>query len=111
MAQDSCENPAEHTYFRWDKFSHVLDSMIATNAIFYIFYVDLICSNQVWWSVEKHFSHLTVDFDMEAAHEIARLKRDFEDKECYLIETDLGYIPEYGMSCLRASKKGRKLLL
>ena len=54
------------------------------------FYVDLICSNKVWRSVEKHFSNLTVDFNMEAAHEISRLKRTFEDKEYHLIKTDLG---------------------
>ena len=52
-----------------------------------------------------------MDFNMESADKIDRLKKDYEDKKCYLIESDLGYTPECDKSHLRVSKKGRKLLM
>ena len=64
---------------------------MATDVMFYIFKMDLICSNKVWWSIDRHFSHLTVDFNMEAGEEMDRLKKNYADKKCYLIKSDLGY--------------------
>ena len=54
---------------------------------------------------------MTVDFDMEAGEEIDWLKNDYVEKKRYLIKSDLGYTPECDITCLRTSKKGRKLLM
>ena len=87
-------NAAEHTYFKWDKLCFVLSSVMAADAIFYIFKEDLIGSDKVWWTVKKHFRHLTANLDMETNEEFDRLKKDYAGKKCYVIKTDLGNLPK-----------------
>ena len=87
-----------------------MKTLVASDAVFYIFYHKLHHYDDGWWIAAKHINHIAIDSDMDIAEDVRNYKAKMEAREGFLIKTDLDDTPKDDITQMEESKK-RKFMM